>query len=666
MKVQFHLLFLIFILFSFFDGKGQDNFDHIDKHSLHAPFFVSFSLKPLAHYLTKPTSNDLEKVRAIYFWVSNNIAYDVRLHINHGDKRLSASGILRRGKANSQGYSDLFIALCNEAGIKAFEVKGYAREIDHRENDKLYFDEQLWNAVKVDNEFYLIDITQSSGKLVHKKRLVRKALFKVFRVPYVKSKLKFTKSFDDAYFIMNPEKFVTEILPADPMWQLTYFPVPIDVFEKEANEVIKYQIEKTLFTSDTTLNFQDHLLSFENLPELDKELKTSENAFAFNPKNNKIIGFGYANYANALMKNYKNFQRINLDSKINGYHEALKYYNGAIKYLINFKKDNNQINKTKLNRIFARNEIVNTKIASVKNSNLDRIKENLSNIQKRKQEMVKLSIEVYTSKQKSNNFYKESSNQTTKYKITPFEDTLKYKELKLSITSNESLIKKYEDSILFISDSLLKIYLKVDRNYRKINEFQLEKSKLIALNTELNSRMVNLNYLLEGHLLIEKTSLSIDSLLKANENLRRSKIGILVKQRDDYNKVIFSLIKKNQELLRSLKKHNLFLEQDNITWEYENMKYREALQVSLKKYFESLVIDKNEIQRLKEECKIIKKENKLLVVYKKVEDLRLNIEYSREDSRFKANNKKAEKLLSNCHTNITLINNYFKNFKHSN
>jgi transglutaminase-like putative cysteine protease len=43
-----------------------------------APSSVEESVDTLANYLAKPAKNDLEKVRALYFWICENIRYNYR------------------------------------------------------------------------------------------------------------------------------------------------------------------------------------------------------------------------------------------------------------------------------------------------------------------------------------------------------------------------------------------------------------------------------------------------------------------------------------------------------------------------------------------------------------------------------------------------------------
>ena len=56
--------------------RQTDDYTAIDQHALHTPKSAERTIASLAAYLTRPARNDREKARAIFRWITANIAYD--------------------------------------------------------------------------------------------------------------------------------------------------------------------------------------------------------------------------------------------------------------------------------------------------------------------------------------------------------------------------------------------------------------------------------------------------------------------------------------------------------------------------------------------------------------------------------------------------------------
>lgn len=88
-----------------------------DARALAAPPEMEDSVPHLAAYLTEGLSSDGEKVRAIFRWVTSHVRYDMQgfRTAEYGD--FSPRGVLRSRRAVCEGYSGLFEALAQAAGI---------------------------------------------------------------------------------------------------------------------------------------------------------------------------------------------------------------------------------------------------------------------------------------------------------------------------------------------------------------------------------------------------------------------------------------------------------------------------------------------------------------------------------------------------------------------
>ncbi|MFL5764199.1 MAG: transglutaminase domain-containing protein [Bacteroidia bacterium] len=141
----------------------------------------------LAKEITAPFSTEEEKVRALFDWITNNIAYDcaayhskteVAFNFNYKsqeellqkiDKYYTtvASLTLRNKKAVCEGYAVLFREFCKENGIECQLVEGRASDnkdkIKKLRKRSSFSTNHTWNKVRVNGTWYYIDVTWASG-----------------------------------------------------------------------------------------------------------------------------------------------------------------------------------------------------------------------------------------------------------------------------------------------------------------------------------------------------------------------------------------------------------------------------------------------------------------------------------------------------------------------
>lgn len=182
----------------------------IQKHVAATPRSATGSVRDLSGYLTKPAQNDLEKVRAIYTWIINNVDYDVAALMsgNLGDQ--SAQTVLKTRKGVCAGYSRLFEALAKEAGMEALEVDGFSKGAGYSVGQLQSEPDHAWSSVKVDGRWQLLDCTWAAGFINSQNQFVRKQC--------------------DYYFLTPPDEFVYDHLPEDAKWQLLDQPIGKDQY----------------------------------------------------------------------------------------------------------------------------------------------------------------------------------------------------------------------------------------------------------------------------------------------------------------------------------------------------------------------------------------------------------------------------------------------------
>lgn len=182
---------------------------------------------------------DSEKVRAIYYWITQNIDYDCHeFHCGVGialsdddfeDKLLTKTTDTRRGICYQ--YALLFKYMCNYCHIPAEIITGYAA------TEKLIFLHKLmgngaenhaWNAVYINRHWYLLDVTWASG--------------------YCNASVThYTRQLNDAYYLTRPKDFLLDHHPVNIEWELVKRPLR---FSPWVSYVIKGGTDNNEATSD--------------------------------------------------------------------------------------------------------------------------------------------------------------------------------------------------------------------------------------------------------------------------------------------------------------------------------------------------------------------------------------------------------------------------------
>ncbi|QXP79027.1 MULTISPECIES: transglutaminase domain-containing protein [Winogradskyella] len=168
------LVILFFICFSTF-GWSQ-NYKKADSLVLTYPSRFSSATK-LAKRISSDFSTDFDKVRAIYTWIANNVAYDPAEYGKYSfsystksefekkeikfEQKLS-SRVTSKTKAVCEGYSVLFKVLCENLNIESKIVKGSSKTVIN-DIGKRYYSDHAWNIVEIENQKYLVDVTWGAG-----------------------------------------------------------------------------------------------------------------------------------------------------------------------------------------------------------------------------------------------------------------------------------------------------------------------------------------------------------------------------------------------------------------------------------------------------------------------------------------------------------------------
>jgi hypothetical protein len=188
------------------------SYEKIDFHALNAPPSAEASVQSLAAYLAKPAKNDREKARAIFRWITENIDYNVEVFFKNGTGASNSDDVLKSRKSVCNGYSDIFLSLAREAGLQAVRIRGYGKGYSYQPGQKFGGpSNHAWNAVKINESWYLMDCTWGAG--------------------YVSRDKKYVRRFDDHYFMTPPSQFIYDHFPEESRWQLLDKPLLKEEYE---------------------------------------------------------------------------------------------------------------------------------------------------------------------------------------------------------------------------------------------------------------------------------------------------------------------------------------------------------------------------------------------------------------------------------------------------
>lgn len=260
MRRIFSFFFCVTVFFA--NGFSQD-FQHVDdKVKLYPKRFGS--AEQLAAQIEKDFSDETDRVRAIYTWITHHISYDMEAYLkgetlinfSYSDREdyirkkaaveeHAAVNALRTGKAVCEGYAQLFRKVSELMGIPCKVVSGYSKT---NVNDITNIPDEAdhaWNAVRINHQWYLLDVTWGAGSA---------------------NGNTWKQNFDDFFFFTDPDIFATSHYPSQKDWAFTtnlgsledFFKAP--VFKKAYFEnkltLVSPKIGVLEVKSDTSIEFE--------------------------------------------------------------------------------------------------------------------------------------------------------------------------------------------------------------------------------------------------------------------------------------------------------------------------------------------------------------------------------------------------------------------------
>lgn len=270
---------------------GSDRFKTVDEYVQSLGSLDTLNAGTISHLLTKKFPESTDKVRAIFYWIANNISIDVKMAKKGSNEKMLSEDILKTRKANANGYATLFQDMCSVAKIRCLTVDGYIKKTVEDINNVPDEFNHTWAVIQLGQSpdaWYYVDPEWGSGYVDEKATV-------------------FTKKFDDRYFFASKPLFNLQHFPDNMAWQLgnsgpkslkDFFAHPI--VKKDAIEFglssylpnegfIKANIKKAVsFNIRVSAHTKIDIVSLQLGTDKKSRIKTVDYTF-----NNGIISFNY-------------------------------------------------------------------------------------------------------------------------------------------------------------------------------------------------------------------------------------------------------------------------------------------------------------------------------------------------------------------------------------
>ena len=255
MKNIFLLISFFFTLLSF--GQANSRYTVVDAKMAAIPASATTSTQAIANYINANFKTETDKIRAVFYWTSSNISYDVAnmfaVNFNETEQEQIAK-TLRTKKGVCIHYAVVFNALSQKIGIQSYIIEGYTKQ-----NGKVSELAHAWVAAKVDKKWCIFDPTWGSG--------------------YVNNG-RFSKKINNYYFKAQPDKIIASHIPFDYLWQFSNYPITNGEF---------YEGKILINKNKKYFDFEKEIAKYNDLSEADQLVASAERIEKNGLKNTMIL-----------------------------------------------------------------------------------------------------------------------------------------------------------------------------------------------------------------------------------------------------------------------------------------------------------------------------------------------------------------------------------------
>ena len=214
---RLRVIFILGFIFLTSSVFSQD-FERIDATILLYPTHCD-TPEELSRFISRDFTTEEEKVRAIYSWIIQNIAYEPNEYKKF-DYRFSnyrernkkeeitrnkiIERTLQKGIAVCEGYAFLFERLCELQGITNYLVRGNTKTTLQGIGEEFHAN-HMWNIAIIDGKSYLFDPTWGAGKYQYK--FIKEPSYYYYKIqPELLFKTHYPSIFEDALILETVSK----------------------------------------------------------------------------------------------------------------------------------------------------------------------------------------------------------------------------------------------------------------------------------------------------------------------------------------------------------------------------------------------------------------------------------------------------------------------------
>ncbi|KAJ1912972.1 hypothetical protein H4219_005400 [Mycoemilia scoparia] len=144
------------------------NWEKVDRH-VELMKNISSRVNPeglALRHVARPFQTEIDKVRAVFMWVAQNIVFDMSLAMDDNEyfEQEEPAEVLRRRLSRGPGFANLTNTMLSTLGIESSIVRGYLRQPNDRyQGPVLPIANHTWNIVCIDGESRIIDTACASA-----------------------------------------------------------------------------------------------------------------------------------------------------------------------------------------------------------------------------------------------------------------------------------------------------------------------------------------------------------------------------------------------------------------------------------------------------------------------------------------------------------------------
>jgi transglutaminase/protease-like cytokinesis protein 3 len=197
-----------------------NSYHKIDFHIIKCPNSIKKDAEMLIDYFNEVATTEIEKTRAIYVWIANNIKYDDLAYNSDSYLDSSPEAVLASKKAVCAGYAELFTFFCQKMNLEVKTISGYAKGYSYRKGNSFEnkSSNHAWNIVKIDGLWRVFDATWGAGYGVNRN-----------------GKLVSIEHFNDDWFNASPYETIFSHYPDEEEYLLINEGITLKQFESLPN-----------------------------------------------------------------------------------------------------------------------------------------------------------------------------------------------------------------------------------------------------------------------------------------------------------------------------------------------------------------------------------------------------------------------------------------------